>query len=257
MLDEQFPSFSLSGQVVLVTGAARGIGHAAALACAHAGADLVLGLHDIATDGGLEAKIAALGRRVIRVQMDVTRKDQIEEAVVRAEAAFGRIDVLVNNVGLGPENLAENVTEADFDLTVGVNLKGTFFVTQTVGRRMIARRFGRVVNLSSQAGSVPLKGESIYCMTKAAIDHLTRCLAMEWGPYNITVNAVAPTYIWTESNRVLLSNAMFHAQAVAHIPLGRIGQTADVVGAIVFFASPAASFITGTTLLVDGGFCVA
>ncbi|TIY01320.1 MAG: SDR family oxidoreductase, partial [Mesorhizobium sp.] len=156
--------------------------------------------------------------------------------------------VLVNNVGLGPENLAENVTEADFDLTVNVNLKGTFFTTQAVGRLMIAAKSGRIINISSQAGTVTLKGEAIYCMSKAAINHLTRCLAAEWAQHKITVNSVAPTFIWTDGTRPSLADPDFHAHVLGHIPLGRIGDPIDVAGTVVFLASPAASLITGANI---------
>jgi len=188
--------------------------------------------------------------------MDVARLDQIEGAVAAAEAGFGRIDVLVNNAGIGPENPAENVSEADFDATVAVNLKGAFFAAQAAGRRMIQRKSGRIINMSSQAGQVALKGEAIYCMTKAGIDHLTRCLAYEWAPHNVTVNAVAPTFIWTDGTRLALADPKFLSETLARIPLGRIGEPMDVAGAVVFLASPAASLITGTTLRVDGGWCV-
>jgi NAD(P)-dependent dehydrogenase (short-subunit alcohol dehydrogenase family) len=250
---EKFPRFDLKDQVVLVTAAARGIGRACALACAHAGADIALGLRGKAADGGVPREIEALGRRVLPLQMDVTRLDQITAAVTAAQAHFGRIDVLVNNAGIGPENPAEKVTEADFDATLAVNLKGTFFTAQAVGRLMIARNYGRIINLSSQAGSVALKGESIYCMSKAAIDHLTRCLAVEWGPHNVNVNAVAPTFVWTDGTRPALADEKFHKQTLASIPLGRIGEPQEVAGAVVFLASPAASLINGATLLVDGG----
>jgi NAD(P)-dependent dehydrogenase (short-subunit alcohol dehydrogenase family) len=185
--------------------------------------------------------------------MDVTRLDQISSAVAAAHAHFGRIDALVNNAGIGPENPAEKVTEADFDATLAVNLKGTFFTAQAVGRLMIARKYGRIINISSQAGSVALKGESIYCMSKAAIDHLTRCLAVEWGPHNINVNAVAPTFVWTDGTRPALADEKFRKATLASIPLGRIGEPQEVAGAVVFLASPAASLINGATLLVDGG----
>ena len=165
--------------------------------------------------------------------------------------------MLVNNVGLGPENLAENVTEDDFDLTVNVNLKGTFFTTQAVAKLMIAQKGGRIINISSQAGTVTLKGEAIYCMTKAAINHLTRCLAAEWAQHGIAVNSVAPTFIWTDGTRPSLADKDFHAHVLGHIPLGRIGDPIDVAGTVVFLASPAASLITGTNILVDGGWSVA
>jgi NAD(P)-dependent dehydrogenase (short-subunit alcohol dehydrogenase family) len=180
---EEFPRFDLAGQIVLVTGTARGLGRACALACAKAGADIVLGLRDVKAASGkdLAREIEALGRRALPLQMDVAHLDQIESAIAVAEAHFGRIDVLVNNAGIGPENLAENVNEADFDATLSVNLKGTFFAAQAAGRRMIARKSGRIINMSSQAGQVALKGEAIYCMTKAGIDHMTRCLVGSYG----------------------------------------------------------------------------
>jgi NAD(P)-dependent dehydrogenase (short-subunit alcohol dehydrogenase family) len=249
----EFPRFDLSGQVVLVTAAARGLGRACALACAHAGADIALGLREKSSGESLVAAIQKLGRKVLPLQMDMTDMGQIAGAVAEANAHFGRIDVLVNNAGASPENLAENVTEPDFDLTLQVNLKGTFFTSQAVGRLMIARRYGRIINMSSQAGSTALKGEPIYCMTKAAIDHLTRCLAHEWGQYNINVNAVAPTFIWTDGTRPALSDPEFLKQTVARIPLGRIGEPKEVAGAVVFLASPAASLINGAILKVDGG----
>src|SRR5215831_18101547 len=149
---EDFPRFDLSGQVVLVTGAARGLGRACALACAKAGADIALGLRDAkaATGKQLASEIEGLGRRALPLQMDVAKLDEIERAIAAAEAHFGKIDVLVNNAGIGPENLAENVNEADFDATLAVNLKGTFFAAQAAGRRMIKRRSGRIVNMSSR-----------------------------------------------------------------------------------------------------------
>jgi NAD(P)-dependent dehydrogenase (short-subunit alcohol dehydrogenase family) len=182
-----FPQFNLDGQAPLVTGAARGLGNAIALALAHAGADIALGLRDVKSDGGLVKEIETLGRRVLPLQMDITQLDQTQSAVDATVAHFGRLDILVNNAGLGPSNLAENVREDDFDFTLAVNLKGTFFTSQVVGRVMIRQQYGRIINLSSQAGFVALPTESIYCMTKAAISHLTKCLAVEW------VNIISPS----------------------------------------------------------------
>src|SRR5271170_4070679 len=258
MSNENFaPDFSLSGKVAFITGAARGIGRACALACAAAGADIVLGLRDLSTANELISEIERLGRKVLPVRLDLASLGHIDAAVASALAHFGRIDILVNNVGIAPGNLAEDVNEKDFDATLAVNLKGTFFMTQAVGRTMIARKSGRIINISSQAGTVTLRGEAIYCMTKAAINHLTRCLAAEWAPHGIAVNTVSPTFIWTDATTPSLSKPAFHDRTLAHIPLGRIGETKDVVGAVVFLASPASSFITGTNLLVDGGWSVA
>jgi NAD(P)-dependent dehydrogenase (short-subunit alcohol dehydrogenase family) len=252
-MNNHFPRFDLQGQVALVTGAARGIGNACALALAHAGADIALGLRDIHTGSELLNQIEAMGRRALPLQMDVTRLDEIQQAIDLTVSHFGRLDILVNNAGLGASNLAENVREEDFDYTVAVNLKGTFFVSQAAGRVMIKQKYGRIINLGSQAGLVALPTESIYCMTKAAITHLTRCLAVEWGQYNITVNAVAPTFINTPGTAEALEDDAFRADVLSRIALGRIGEPMEVASAVVFLASPAASLITGDTLLIDGG----
>ena len=249
-----FPAFDLTGQIALVTGAARGLGRAISLALAHSGADVALGLRDINADSGLPAEIQALGRRVLPLQMDVAHLDQIRRAVDGTVSHFGRLDILVNNAGVAPENLAENVVESDYDLTLAVNLKGTFFASQAAGRVMIRQNSGRIINVSSQAGFVALPTESIYCTTKAAINHLTRCLAVEWGKYNITVNAVAPTFIETPGTDEYLADPAHRADVIERIAaLHRIGKPMDVAGSVVFLASPAASLITGHTLVIDGG----
>jgi NAD(P)-dependent dehydrogenase (short-subunit alcohol dehydrogenase family) len=249
-----FPSFDLKGRVALVTGPARGLGNSIAQALAHAGADIALGLRDIRTGGEVAGAIEKMGRRVLPLQMDVLHLDQISAAVQETVSKFGRLDILVNNAGLGPENPAEAVREEDFDLTLAVNLKGTFFASQAAGKVMIKQNYGRIINLGSQAGHVALPGESIYCMTKAAISHLTKCLAVEWGKYNITVNAVAPTFIATPGTEPALADPKFRADVEERIAgLHRIGTPMEVAGAIVFLASPAASLITGDTILIDGG----
>jgi NAD(P)-dependent dehydrogenase (short-subunit alcohol dehydrogenase family) len=246
----------LAGQVALVTAAARGIGRECALALARAGADIILGLRDKGTGQQVVEEIEAIGREVLPVQMDVTKMGEIEDAARLGLQRFGQIDILVNNAGIGIPNPAEAVSEKDFDETIAVNLKGTFFVAQAVGKIMIEQRRGRIVNISSQAGFVALHKESVYCMTKAGVAHLTRCLALEWAPYNVTVNAVAPTFIETPGTRKWLSDEAFRASVIRRIPLGRIGTPAEVAAPVVFLASPAASLITGTTLLVDGGWTI-
>src|SRR2546430_3527723 len=248
------PRCGVQDQVALVTGAARGLGRAIALALAEAGADLALGLRDIKADAGLVAEIEKLGRRALPLQLDVSRMDQIGPAVDAAVARFGRLDILVNNAGIAPENPAAEVREEDFDQTLAVNLKGTFFTSQAAARVMIRQGYGRIVNLGSQAGLIALPGESVYCMTKAAIAHLTKRLAVEWGPYGITVNAVAPTFIRTPGTEECLADPAFRADVVERIAaLHRIGEPVEVAGVVVFLASPAASLITGETVLIDGG----
>jgi NAD(P)-dependent dehydrogenase (short-subunit alcohol dehydrogenase family) len=251
---DQVPKFDLTGQIALVTGAARGLGRAISIALAQAGADVALGFRDVTAHGGLPAEIESLGRKALPLQMDVAHIDQIFRAVDYTVDHFGRLDILVNNAGIAPGNLAENVREEDYDLTLAVNLKGLFFACQAAGRVMIRQRTGRIINMSSQAGFAALPEESVYCMTKAGIVHLTRCLAVEWGKYNINVNAVAPTFIHTPGTEEALADPVFRADVVERIAaLHRIGEPVEVAGAVVFLASPAASLITGHTIVIDGG----
>jgi NAD(P)-dependent dehydrogenase (short-subunit alcohol dehydrogenase family) len=253
-MNGEFPRFDLNGQIALVTGAARGLGCAISLALAHAGADVALGLRDINTGGELVHQIEGMGRRALPLQMDLTKLDQIRSAVDKTVEHFGRLDILVNNAGLAPGNPAEDFREDDFDLTLAVNLKGTFFTSQAAGRVMIHQNYGRIINMGSQAGYIALPTESVYCMTKAGIAHLTKCLAVEWGKYNITVNAVAPTFIYTPGTEEALADPVFKADVIERIAaLHRIGEPMEVAGAVVFLASPAASLITGDTILIDGG----
>ena len=249
-----YPSFSLAGRTALVTGAARGLGRAIALALADAGADVALGLREAGTADDLIAAIQSMGRRSMSVPMDVRRLDQIDSAVTAVADAFGRLDILVNNAGLGPSNLAEDVTEEDFDLTIDINVKGVFFASQAAGRIMIRQGYGRIINLSSQAGFIALPTESVYCLSKAAVAHLTKCLAVEWGQYGITVNALAPTFIRTDGTAEALADPVFEADVRERIAgLHRIGEPMDVAGGAVYLASPAASLVTGVTLMIDGG----
>ncbi len=249
-----FPSFELNGRVALVTGAARGLGRAISLALAHAGADVALGLRDKNSGAGLVKEIEGLGRRALALQMDVLQMDQIAQAIAAAETFFGKLDILVNNAGGGFTNLAIDVPEEEFDITMNINLKATFFASQAAARIMKRQGRGCIINMSSQAGFAALPTESVYCASKAAVSHLTKCLAVEWGGFGITVNAVAPTFISTPGTEEALADPAFRADVVERIAaLHRIGEPVEVAGAVVFLASPAASLITGHTLLIDGG----
>jgi NAD(P)-dependent dehydrogenase (short-subunit alcohol dehydrogenase family) len=251
---DKLPSFDLSGKTALVTGAARGLGRAISLALANAGADVALGLRDITTGADLAREIEGLGRRALAVQMDVMHLDEISRAISDAAAHFGTLDILVNNAGGGFINLALDTPEHEFDATVAFNLKATFFASQAAARIMIRQNGGRIINLGSQAGHVALPTESVYCAVKAAVSHLTKCLAVEWGKHNITVNAVAPTFVATPGTAEALSDPAFRADVIERIAgLHRIGEPVEVAGAVVFLASPAASLITGHTVLIDGG----
>jgi NAD(P)-dependent dehydrogenase (short-subunit alcohol dehydrogenase family) len=252
--DQAHPSFAVTGQVALITGAARGLGEAIAQALAHAGADIALGVRQAHSGDELVARIQAMGRKAMAVPMDISDIDQVKTAVEAVIEHYGRLDILVNNAGIAPGNPAEKVTVEDFDRTMAVNVKGTFFTSQAAGRMMIRQGYGRIINVASQAAFVALPGESVYCMTKAAITHLTKCLAVEWGRHGITVNAVAPTFIATPGTRTALSDPAFRADVEERIAaLHRIGDPADVTGAVVYLASPAAALVTGHSLVVDGG----
>jgi len=250
----QIPNFSLAGQVALVTASSRGLGRAIAVALAAAGADVALGLRDKNSAKDLIAEIEALGRHALPLQMDVTKLDQITSAIDAAAAQFGKLDILVNNAGNGFTNLAIDAPESEFDATLNINLKATFFAAQAAAKIMMRQGGGRIINMSSQAGYVALPTESIYCASKAAVSHLTKCLAVEWGQFNINVNAVAPTFIKTPGTEECLADPAFRADTIERIAaLHRIGEPVEVSGVVVFLASPAASLITGHTILIDGG----
>ncbi len=251
-----FHESKLQGKVAMVTGAARGIGRASCLALAEAGADIAAGLRDVNADSGLAEEIMSMGREVLPLQMDVADKKQIDAAVKKVIEHFGKIDVLVNNAGIAPANLIENYTEEDFDLTVNVNLKGTYFTSQAVGRHMMERKGGRIINLSSQAGFIALPEESVYCMTKAGISHLTKCFAAEWAKYNINVNAIAPTFIETPGTEPWLNQPEFKKKVLSKILLDKIGKPKDVASAVVYLASEAGNMITGSTMMIDGGWTI-
>jgi 2-deoxy-D-gluconate 3-dehydrogenase len=246
--------FSLDGQVALVTGAARGLGRESALELARAGADVAVGLRNPGTDNGLVDEITALGRRALAVHLDVLDLDLSRRAIDTVVAELGSLDILVNNAGGGIDGPAIDVTESDFDAVWALNTRSTFFLSQHAARHMRERGTGSIVNIASQAGLVALPGEAPYCISKAAVVHLTRCLAVEWGELGIRVNAVAPTFIETDGTSAALADAAFRADTVERVAaLHRIGVPSEVSGAVVFLASPAASLITGQTLAIDGG----
>jgi len=249
----QLHKLNVENKVALITGAARGIGRACSLALAEAGADIIAGLRDVNQDSGLIAELNEMDVKSLSVQMDVSDKKQIDAAVQIASDHFGKIDILVNNAGIAPANSIIDYTEEDFDRTVNVNLKGTYFTSQAVGKLMIRQKFGRIINLSSQAGFIALPDESVYCMTKAGVAHLTKCFAAEWAEYNINVNAVAPTFIETPGTKKWLDDPEFKENVLSNILINKIGKPKDVSTAVVYLASPAGNMITGTTLMIDGG----
>ncbi len=252
----QFPSMRVDGQVALITGTGTGIGQATALALAAAGAHVaVTERPDRLAAAEETARTAARtsGVETLPVPLDVTRLDQIAACVAAVMARFGRIDILVNNAGVNRLRPALEISEADWDHIHGVNLKGVFFMAQAVGREMIARRSGTIVNIASQMGVGGYYQRAAYCASKGGVVNLTRALAVEWARYGVRVNCVAPTFVESATNATLFQDEEFFRETVARIPLGRIAKPADIVGAIVYLASAASGMVTGHTLLVDGG----
>jgi len=247
------PDFSLTGQVALVTGASRGIGHDLVLALAAAGATVGAAARSPEHVDELLDEVAAAGGRAFAVPLDVTDLPSVEPVVQQIAREHGRLDVLVNNAGLGANHDALDVTEADWDDLMDVNLKGLFFVTQAAARVMVSRGYGRVVNLGSQAGLVGIRRHAVYSASKGGVEMLTKVLALEWAPHGVTVNTVAPTFVRTPGTAERLDDPAFAADVLARIPVGRFGTTTDVAGAVLYLASPAAGLVTGTTLTVDGG----
>lgn len=249
----EYPRFDLTGQVALITGASRGIGYDLARALAHAGAKVVVGARDMDALGTLVRQIEGQGGQAHAVSLDMRDLAQITAAVTEAVQRFGRIDILVNNAGIGYNHDAVDVTEADWDEMMDVNLKGLFFMCQAAGRQMIAQNYGRIINMSSQAGQVGILRHVVYCASKGGVNQLTKVLALEWAPHNVTVNAVGPTFIRTPGTAERLDTPAFAADVLSRLPVGRVGDTMDVAGAVIYLASPAADMVTGTVLLVDGG----
>jgi NAD(P)-dependent dehydrogenase (short-subunit alcohol dehydrogenase family) len=243
-------SFDLSGKLALITGAGRGIGEGCALALARAGADVVLVSRSADELERVAERVEALGRRAIAEPCDVTSSERVRALAERA----GEVDILVNSAGANIPAPFLDLEEAAFDTMLAVNLKGTFLMCQAIARSMVVRGEGSIVNLSSQMGHVGGPNRAAYCASKHGVEGLTKAIALELAPRGIRINSVAPTYIETPLTEPFFADPQFRADTVRRIPLGRIGDVDDVVGAVVYLASPAASLVTGTSVLVDGGY---
>lgn len=249
------PSFSLEGKVAIVTGGRRGIGRAIALGFAEAGADVAV-CDCVVEDGELGAvaeEIQRLGRRSLAVQTDVSRKSEVDNLVERVTEQFGAIDILVNNAGIVTAGPLVDISEDEWDRTIDVNLKGCHLCSQAAGKRMIERKRGNIINIASQFGMRAAIERGPYCASKAGVILLTRVLAIELVGYNIRVNAIAPGAVKTPASWRWWSDPETLKQYEATIPMGRMAEPSEIVGAALFLASDASSYVTGHTLLVDGG----
>jgi NAD(P)-dependent dehydrogenase (short-subunit alcohol dehydrogenase family) len=245
--------FDLTGQVAIVTGTSRGLGQHFARALAKAGADLVLTSRSRETLAPFEAEMKALGRRVLSLELDVQKQESIEQMVSEAEAAFGQLHILVNNAGCNIRKPALDVTWQDWNQILDTNLRGTFFVAQAVARRMIAKGYGRIVNIGSVTSVFGYAGLAPYGASRGGVRQMTMSLADDWGRHGVTVNCLAPGWFRTEQNKVLYEDKEWVEYLIERIPLKRPGEAHDLDGAVVFLASEASRYVTGQTLLVDGG----
>jgi NAD(P)-dependent dehydrogenase (short-subunit alcohol dehydrogenase family) len=245
--------FDLSGRVAIVTGTSRGLGQYFARALAKAGAGLVLTSRNRDHLLPFEAEIKALGRRAISLELDVRNQESIEQMVAAAEKAFGHLDILVNNAGCNVRKPALDVTWDDWNLILDTNLRGSFFVAQAVARRMVQRGYGRIINIGSVTSVAGYAGLAPYGASRGGIKQLTMSLADDWGKHGITVNCLAPGWFRTEQNKVLYENKEWVEYLSDRIPLKRPGQPQDLDAAVVFLAAESSRYVTGQTLLVDGG----
>jgi len=247
------PDFSVRDLVVAITGASRGIGAGLAKSLAAAGARVALGARDERALTALVQEIEGSGGQAIALPLDVRSVPSIRGFIDGTQERLGRLDVLVNNAGLGANHPALEVTEQDWDEMLNVNLRGLFFCCQAAARHMLKQGTGRIINISSQASVVGIVDHAAYCASKGGVNQLTRVLALEWSPRGVTVNAVAPTFIYTPGTAERLDNPEYRAKVEQRIPLGKVGSIDDVAGAVAYLASPAGGLVTGTVLMVDGG----
>jgi NAD(P)-dependent dehydrogenase (short-subunit alcohol dehydrogenase family) len=247
------PFFNLSGRVAVVTGASRGLGQYFGRALARAGADLVITSRKLADLTGFKKEVEDLGRRAVPVELDVRDFESIQRMAEAAEQAYGKIDILVNNAGCNVRKPALEITWDDWNLVLDTNLRGTFFVAQAIARKMIPRGYGRIINIGSVTSVFGYAGLSPYTASRGGVKQLTMSLADDWGAHGVTVNCLAPGWFRTEQSKILFDNKEWLEYITDRIPVKRPGDPADLDGAVVFLASEESRYITGQTLLVDGG----
>lgn len=245
--------FSLDGKVAVVTGAGRGLGRTMALALAAAGADVVVSARSRDEIESAAEEIRGLGRRAEAISADCTDESACESLATSAIARMGKVDILVNNAGINIRKPILDLTLEEYRRVLATNLEGYFICSRAIGRHMVERGSGKVINISSIMGRVALPSQGAYASSKGAIEQLTRVLALEWAPHGVQVNALAPTYFETELTRPLFNDPERNTFITERTPMGRWGQPHELAGAVIFLASDAANYVTGHTLLVDGG----
>lgn len=245
--------FDLTGKVAIVTGTSRGLGQYFGRALARAGVDLVITSRNVESLEAFKIEIETLGRKALPLELDVRNYESIQKMVNAAYEVYGKIDILVNNAGCNVRKPAVEITWDEWNLVLDTNLRGAFFVAQAVAKKMIPNRYGRVINIGSVTTVAGYAGITPYCASRGGIKQMTMSLADDWGRYGITVNCLAPGWFKTDQTRVLYENKEWVEYIVDRIPLKRIGQPHDLDGAVVFLASDASEYVTGQTLLVDGG----
>jgi NAD(P)-dependent dehydrogenase (short-subunit alcohol dehydrogenase family) len=253
MKADEYPDFSLSGQVAIITGASKGIGFGVAKALSHAGARVAVAARSSSDLEMLVDEIRAAGGEARAFPLDVSDLEEVKSCFRAVRESFGRLDILVNNAGLGANHPAIDVTEADWDEMMNVNLKGLFFCCQAAGRIMLEQRSGRIINMSSQASVVGIRDHAVYCASKGGVNQLTRVLALEWSAFGVNVNAIAPTFIYTPGTADRLDDPAYRQKVIDRLPIGRVGKITDVAAAVIYLASPAGALVTGSVLMVDGG----
>lgn len=245
--------FDLTGKVAIVTGTSRGLGQYFGRALAKAGADLIITSRDIGRLKDFQAEIETLGRKAVPLELDVRNYDSIQQMIEGAHGAYGKIDILVNNAGCNIRKPAVEISWDEWNTVLETNLRGSFFVAQAVAKKMIPHRYGKIINIGSVTCVFGYAGLTPYCASRGGVKQMTMSLADDWGPYGITVNCLAPGWFETEQTKALYENQAWVNYLIDRIPLKRPGQPHDLDGAIVFLASDASEYMTGQTLLIDGG----
>ena len=245
--------FDLTGKVAVVTGAGRGLGRSMALALAAAGADLVASARTATEIESLRDEVRDLGRRSEAITADCTREADAERLVSETVERLGRIDILVNNAGINIRKPVLELTPEEYRTVLATNLEGYFLCARAAGKYLTAQGSGKVINISSIMGRVALASQAAYASSKGAIEQLTKVLAIEWAPRNVQVNAIGPTYFETDLTRPLFEDEERHDFITSRTPMGRWGQPHELAGAVIFLASSASDYVTGHTLMVDGG----